>query len=405
MNKWLKVAIAIYLLGIVVAMAASLIHALDLIPEWNGTLFVVATVSFIIPMGMMAVAVAWHFLPKLWKKLPSKKATQLRYFVWKMRMEARIDGWKRRLKSFRRKKTEKAPEVVPALPVSILGIEPPTRESAVVAPATPTSLSSPSAPAPMGTPAATKKTRRSRKKPDEPVVPAATPPPATPPSIPAPSEEDEKETWLERLGPDTLFMSGLAALLVLVMLASTEWSEMPWLTILLWVAVIGVVVMLGFKAYRAEKWGGRLKFAAAAIAIAIVGFWVLPKISDLSSMLPTVATKIVEADTKASTEVATHNVNETVAPAAVLKSSGTPGIDTAGIATFTIREGEPQQISVPPGHRWDLVEPPASGWTTDSGYRDKNGNRIQVFEVVAPATEVRLTTQISLCSLPRGCAW
>ena len=73
---------------------------------------------------------------------------------------------------------------------------------------------------------------------------------------------------------------------------------------------------------------------------------------------------------------------------------------------LVLRSEKPAAISVPPGHRWDLVgEIPTRGWTTDNGYRDVRGNRIQVFEVVPPADGVRLQVSIRRCTTAQDCAW
>ena len=74
--------------------------------------------------------------------------------------------------------------------------------------------------------------------------------------------------------------------------------------------------------------------------------------------------------------------------------------------TMILRPEKPVTISVLPGHRWDLVgKIPTKGWTTGDGYRDKHGNRIQVFEIVPPEKEVSLEVKISKCITPQMCAW
>lgn len=70
-----------------------------------------------------------------------------------------------------------------------------------------------------------------------------------------------------------------------------------------------------------------------------------------------------------------------------------------------VRAGKPARISILPGWRADLVPPIPSGWTTDNGYRDQRGNRIQVFEVVPPVTEVVLEFRFTKCATPQDCAW
>ncbi len=83
------------------------------------------------------------------------------------------------------------------------------------------------------------------------------------------------------------------------------------------------------------------------------------------------------------------------------------GADLIAATTFTVvaRPGQPARISVPIGWRWDMVETIPAGWRTDNGYRDAHGNRIQVFEVVPPATEVTLKIRVARCVTIEGCAW
>ena len=80
-----------------------------------------------------------------------------------------------------------------------------------------------------------------------------------------------------------------------------------------------------------------------------------------------------------------------------------PTVDTT--YTLVARSGQPARISVPIGWRWDMVGTIPSGWATDNGYRDARGNRIQVFEVVPPATEVTLQIRIAKCTTVEGCGW
>lgn len=86
-------------------------------------------------------------------------------------------------------------------------------------------------------------------------------------------------------------------------------------------------------------------------------------------------------------------------------STGIPGVNAPGTATLVLRAGEPQTIRVPPSHRWKLLDPPLQGWTTDGGRRDEYGYRVQVFEVVAPVTEIAITNTITRCATPQECAW
>lgn len=73
---------------------------------------------------------------------------------------------------------------------------------------------------------------------------------------------------------------------------------------------------------------------------------------------------------------------------------------------LVLKPNEPGRISVPPGYRWDLVNNfPTEGWTTDLGHRDANNNRVQVFEIVPPATEVVLEVALTKCDTPQRCVW
>lgn len=88
--------------------------------------------------------------------------------------------------------------------------------------------------------------------------------------------------------------------------------------------------------------------------------------------------------------------------------SPTPATSSGGVRdiTLTLRPGKPGRISVPPGYRWHMAgSTPARGWVTDDGYRDKRGNRIQVFNVVPPATEVTIEVRIRKCATAQECVW
>jgi hypothetical protein len=73
---------------------------------------------------------------------------------------------------------------------------------------------------------------------------------------------------------------------------------------------------------------------------------------------------------------------------------------------LVLKTNAPDSIAVRPGWRWDLIgDVPIRGWTTDNGYLDARGNRIQVFEVVSPLQEIRLRAKISYCTTRQMCAW
>ncbi len=56
-------------------------------------------------------------------------------------------------------------------------------------------------------------------------------------------------------------------------------------------------------------------------------------------------------------------------------------------------------------HRWDMLDPvPESGWRMRS-FRDAESFRIQIFELVPPATEVKFKIKVSKCAIAAGCAW
>ena len=78
-----------------------------------------------------------------------------------------------------------------------------------------------------------------------------------------------------------------------------------------------------------------------------------------------------------------------------------------GTKTLVLTEDNPTSvISILPLHSWKLVgEIPTTGWTTDNGYRDALGNRIQVFKLVSPAKEVKLEAIIARCATAQTCVW
>ena len=85
------------------------------------------------------------------------------------------------------------------------------------------------------------------------------------------------------------------------------------------------------------------------------------------------------------------------------RGSNTFPTTKVGTWTLNLTPETPAVVSVPPGHKWELVgKIPTNGWTTDNGYRDARGNRIQIFEVVAPAKETTLKIQITKCA---NCPW
>ena len=69
-----------------------------------------------------------------------------------------------------------------------------------------------------------------------------------------------------------------------------------------------------------------------------------------------------------------------------------------------VRPGKPGKLTIPVMWRWDWAGPIPKGWTT-TAYLDAGGNRIQVFEVVSPATEVTLAVRLSKCATRQECAW
>lgn len=82
--------------------------------------------------------------------------------------------------------------------------------------------------------------------------------------------------------------------------------------------------------------------------------------------------------------------------------------NTSSVQTLVLRPKEPGTVSVPVGWRWDIQKPKPipSNWTRrDNGTFNAQGNRIEVFEIVSPATEVTLNIAISRCLTPQDCAW
>lgn len=80
-------------------------------------------------------------------------------------------------------------------------------------------------------------------------------------------------------------------------------------------------------------------------------------------------------------------------------------IPATKVFTVTASTGKPVQIIVPQGWRWDITTKPIpKTYYTDLGRRDPRG-RIQIFEVVPPATEVTLEITYTECTTPQMCAW
>lgn len=78
----------------------------------------------------------------------------------------------------------------------------------------------------------------------------------------------------------------------------------------------------------------------------------------------------------------------------------------AKVLTLVPRPEQPVSISIPPGHRWDWAgETPDKSQYSTIAYRDRRHNRIQIFQVVLPAKEVRLAVVVTKCASPRACAW
>ncbi|OHA89448.1 MAG: hypothetical protein A3C70_02940 [Candidatus Zambryskibacteria bacterium RIFCSPHIGHO2_02_FULL_43_14] len=71
---------------------------------------------------------------------------------------------------------------------------------------------------------------------------------------------------------------------------------------------------------------------------------------------------------------------------------------------LVVKPGEPGKLTIPVMWRWDWAGPIPKGWTTNA-YMDTVGNRIQMFEVVSPATEVVLPVRLIKCATQQECAW
>lgn len=209
-------------------------------------------------------------------------------------------------------------------------------------------------------------------------APATTQTEAEIPPTPAPPRaENDAQKW------QLLFWAAIcfAAALGIVryassLLYSVEWGKFVW-TVFVATVIAGLayLVYMTVTTKKAKYW----KTAAALLVLAIAAgyYW--------SSNKPAPVTA--------------------VATVAAPPTPPTATIPTVQNQKLVVKANEPAKLSVPPGWRWDMAKPIPEGWTTDNGFRDGAGNRIQVFEVVSPVQEVALEITLAKCTTPQMCAW